>query len=52
MCTSSINSVENLVTVVCSSDSGIISTLDCNYDNSIETENCGMEHRKRKVMKW
>ena len=43
MCTSSTNSVENLVTVVCSSDSGIISALDCNYDNSTDAENCGME---------
>ena len=42
MCTSSTNSVENFVTVVCSSDSGIISSLDCNYDNSIEAENCSM----------
>ena len=51
MCTSSTNSVENFVTVVCSSDSGIISALDCNYDNSTEAENCGMEHRKRSIIR-
>ena len=47
MCTSSTNSVENFVTVVCSSDSGIISALDCNYDNSTDAENCGMKHAVR-----
>ena len=51
MCTSNTNSVENFVTVVCSSDSGIISALNCNYDNSTETENCGMKHRKGSIIK-
>ena len=41
VCSSTGSNLENSVTVMCSSDSGVITSLSCTYDNASSAEVCG-----------
>lgn len=40
MCNQTLNSVDSVVSVACSSSGGDIATLNCTFDNSSQAQDC------------